>query len=76
MISGAQMKAARMLLNWDVSTLARSASVEEARIRALEAASDEPTSDAHEARTLIQKTLEAAGVKFPDTETVTLKQVP
>jgi predicted transcriptional regulator len=75
MISGAQIKAARMLLNWDVSTLARSASVQEATIIALEAGSDEPASDEpFEARTLIKETLEAAGVTFPDNETVRLKQ--
>jgi hypothetical protein len=39
MISGAQIKAARMLLNWDVSTLARSAS-QEATIIALETVKD------------------------------------
>ena len=72
MITGEQMKAARMLLNWDVSTLARTASVDEATVLAMEAGNDAPV----EAQTLIQETLEAAGVEFPDRETVRLKTAP
>jgi predicted nuclease of predicted toxin-antitoxin system len=70
MISGAQIKAARMLLNWDLSMLARSASVDDTAVVALEAGSEEPL----EVRNLIQETLEAAGVQFPDHDKVTLKQ--
>lgn len=72
MINGEQIKVARMLLNWDVETLARSASVEPATVLAIEAGED--MSD--DARTLIQETLETAGVDFPNRETVRLKPDP
>ena len=72
MISGEQVKAARMLLNWDVSTLARTASVDDETVLAIEAGNDTPV----QAQTLIQETLEAAGAEFPDRETVRLKTAP
>jgi hypothetical protein len=70
MISGAQIKAARTLLNWDVPMLARSASVDAAAVLALEAGSDELL----DARKLIQETLEAVGVEFSDRDKVTIKR--
>lgn len=66
MISGKQITAARALLDWDIATLARTASVEPATILAAEAGK----AVSAEAGTLIQQTLEAAGVDFPDSETV------
>jgi hypothetical protein len=70
MISGAQIKAARTLLNWDVPMLARSASVDAAAVLALEAGSDELL----DARKLSQETLEAVGVEFSDRDKVTIKR--
>ena len=72
MISGEQVKAARMLLNWDVSTVARTASVHEATALVIEAGNDAPV----QAQILIQEALEAAGVEFPDREMVRLKTSP
>lgn len=66
MISGKQITAARALLDWDIPTLARTASVEPSTILAAEAGEDVSA----EAGALIQQTLEAAGVDFPDSETV------
>jgi ribosome-binding protein aMBF1 (putative translation factor) len=69
MVTGEQIKAARLLLGWDLPTLARSASVEEPVVESIEAGADEPI----DARKLIEQTLEAAGIEFPDGETVRLK---
>jgi hypothetical protein len=68
MIRGEQIKAARMLLNSGISTLARSASVQGERLLAIEAAG-EASSECH---ILINEALEA-GVEFRNRDTAKLK---
>ena len=68
-ITGEQIKAARMLLNWDVSTLARQSGVDNGLIQVFEAGQEGPKG----AQALIIETLEIAGIEFPDRETVRLK---
>jgi transcriptional regulator with XRE-family HTH domain len=64
MISGAQVRAARGLLNWTPRELARRAIVSDATVYALESASGKPANV--NAMAAVQRALEAAGIEFLD----------
>ena len=65
MITGAQIRGARGMLNWDVKTLAERSGVSEATVRRGEMADDVPTMRADNLNA-IQRVMEAAGILFLD----------
>ena len=64
MITGAQIRAAKAMLNWSGNELAKKAGVSLSSIRRVEAADDVPNNVSVNTIMNIQKALEQAGVEF------------
>ena len=64
MITGAQVRAAKALVKWSGSDLAKNAIVSISSIRRIEAVDSVPDSTSVKVLNSIQKALEAAGVEF------------
>ena len=64
MITGAQVRAAKALIKWSGSDLAKNANVSISSIRRIEAVDSVPDSTSVKVLNSIQKALEAAGVEF------------
>ena len=64
MITGAQVRAAKALIKWSGSDLAKNANVSISSIRRIEAVDGVPDSTSVKVLNSIQKALEAAGLEF------------
>lgn len=64
MITGAQVRAAKALIKWSGSDLAKNANVSISSIRRIESVDSIPDSTSVKVLNSIQKALEAAGVEF------------
>jgi transcriptional regulator with XRE-family HTH domain len=74
MIAGAQIRAARALLNWSVAVLAKRCGLSQSIIRHAESVDGRPTIDA-ERLAVIKAALTAGGVQFIETVGVKLPKV-
>jgi transcriptional regulator with XRE-family HTH domain len=72
MITGEQVKAARKLLGWSQLTLALEARVDQSTVTKFEAGKSRPSVLSV---STIKRTLEGAGVEFPEGESVRMRKL-